>query len=104
MNWASSSLAMAAVAARRALAGMARRAAISRSRSVLRQAATSSTALGQPEDTAVIGDRDRFGGWMAGQAGHGHDVSADRHDEFRAGGEPYLAHRQDMARGRADQA
>ena len=36
-----------------------------------------------------------------GQARHGHDLSADRHHELGTGGEPHLAHRDDVVRRRA---
>ena len=49
--------------------------------------------LEQPDDLAVGADVDRIGRRHLRQARHGHDLTADRHDELGAGGEPHFAHR-----------
>src|SRR6478736_4123028 len=45
----------------------------------------SGTALKQSDDLALRVDVDRIGRRHLGQAGHGHDLTADRHHEFGAG-------------------
>ena len=42
-----------------------------------------------------------FGGRLSRQPRHGHDVPANRHDEFRAGAKPHFAHREDVTRRRS---
>ena len=42
----------------------------------------------QPFDQPLIVQPDRFRGGNARQAGHGHDLPADRHDEPGTGGKP----------------
>src|SRR5437016_1374709 len=46
----------------------------------------------QAHDLAIRPDIYRLGRGNLRQAGHGHDLAADRHHEFRAGGEAHLAH------------
>src|SRR6266849_8657382 len=72
--------------------------------SALRQdyeSALSERALEQPHDASVGADVDRVGRRHLGQAVHGHDVTADRDNELRAGRQPDLAHRHDVIAGRA---
>ena len=45
----------------------------------------------QPGDPPLAVDRNVVGGGDLGEAGHGHDVAADRDHELGAGGEPHLA-------------
>src|SRR5579862_888888 len=66
-----------------------------------RLAGMTSRGLKQPLDLAVLVDADAVGGGVARQAGHGHQVAAQRHDEARARRQPHVAHRQDEARRRA---
>ena len=56
--------------------------------------------LEQPLDQALGVDPDAVGGGHARQAGHGHDVAADRDHELGAVGEPDLTHRHHVVRGR----
>jgi hypothetical protein len=55
----------------------------------------------QPGDAAVGAEVDGVCRRHPRQAGHGHDLSADRHDELRSGREPHLAHGDDVIRRRA---
>src|ERR1700704_681656 len=48
--------------------------------------------LEQPDNPPVRADVDRVGGRHLRQTRHGHDLTADRHDELGAGREPHLAH------------
>ena len=55
----------------------------------------------RPDDLALGADVDRVGRRHLRQARHGHDLTADRHDELGAGREPHLAHRNREAGRRA---
>ena len=50
----------------------------------------------QPDDPAFVGDVDGVGARHLRQSRHGHDISADQHDEFRARRQSHFANRQHM--------
>src|SRR5688500_7540257 len=54
-------------------------------------------------DLSLVVEEDLLGRRRLGQARHGHDLTADNHDEAGAGRQPDLAHRHDMAMRRPAQ-